>query len=91
MGSDATLSARLLLLLSMLLELCLASDRLLLQAALDCSQAHPRCTSCDVKRSSSNGIVQDSTLVCKACASPAYRLFESPTDSTTTCGEPQLS
>jgi hypothetical protein len=85
MASAVATLARLLLLAS--LGLSLASDRLLLQAVQDCGQVHPQCTSCDVRRTSANGIVQDSKLVCRACAAPVYRLFESPADNSTTCGE----
>lgn len=77
-------------LLPALLLLCAAlqlasADRYIMQTVLDCTRAHPACSSCSVKRVSANGIVTDSSLVCKSCASPAYTLFND--DTTSTCGE----
>lgn len=75
------------LLAGLLLQLC-SADRLILQSVLNCKSVHPQCQSCVVRRSSANGVVSDSELLCRGCTSPAYRLFED--DTTTTCGESQV-
>jgi hypothetical protein len=68
--------------LLLLAQLC-AADRYILQAVLDCSTVHPSCVSCSVKRTSTNGLVGNSELICKGCTSPGYQLD----DAASTCGE----
>jgi hypothetical protein len=87
MGVASLFSRSAWLLAGLLMQLCLA-DRLILQSVLDCKSVHPQCQSCVVRRSSANGLVSDAELLCRACTSSAYRLFEDET--TTTCGESQV-
>lgn len=72
------------LLLLLLLQTC-AADRYILQSILDCSKAHPACNSCSVRKTSPNGLVFDSELLCRGCSAPRYKLFNENT--TSTCGK----
>lgn len=78
-------SRPLLLLVALLLSLqACSADRLLRAAVLDCSQVHPACTSCSVRRRIVDGLSY-SSLICKSCEQPRYVLYANGT--TTTCGK----
>jgi hypothetical protein len=72
--------------LLLLAQLC-AADRYIMQAFLDCSTVHPSCVSCSVKRTSANGLVGNSELICKGCTTPGYQLD----DTANTCGKQSQS
>ena len=71
--------------IGLLLFLQLCQGRSLSQTVLDCAKVHPSCTSCVVSKSSPNGLVQTSELVCRACRAPEYQVVGNGT--TSTCGE----
>lgn len=83
--SMKVLPSRALLFLGLLLSLksCLA-DRMLKSPALECSQVHPSCTSCAVRRQTVDGLSM-STLICRSCQSPKYVLYSN--SSLSTCGK----
>lgn len=76
-----------LLLLSVSFLLCLHASTAQRSPALNCSQLHPACTSCAVKRTVLNGLPTSyAQLVCKSCSLPQYKVYNI-NDTITTCGE----
>jgi hypothetical protein len=78
----------LLLFVSLLSLRACSADRLLRAAALYCSQVHPACTSCSVRRRIVDGL-SFSSLICTSCEQPRYALYANGTSST--CGESLMS
>jgi hypothetical protein len=73
---------------ALLLLLTIATaDRFLIQTVLDCKVIHPSCNSCAVvrKNTTTNSLVANSSLVCKGCTAPQYKLSSDANSST--CGE----